>query len=416
MRRIILSLLAALAVVATVDAQFPVNNSPYPLGPQYAAEVPMTETRPYVGPTWTINGEYLLWFLKPQNFAVPVLGTTTDPDLDLGNVVSPVGTNDPSFVNVLGPGYRNRGPYSGMRLSITRALPVSFDRCVYSELVGLWLPSQGDHRRLVSNPEGNPSILLPFNNNNPTPGLPAGQYSAVVAGNVGGARLSGNVDGYTATQLWGGEWNIAGPVYQSETFGLEALVGFRYLGLNDEFELRTSSNLAGGLSTFDRFATTNHFYGGQAGVRMIWSADRWAGMLATKVGLGDTNASQRVTGSATLPAGIPSGGLPGGFYTASSNLGSSGTDHFGVVVDLNASVRFAITQSLGISVGYNFLYWSGVLRATDQISGNVNPTYSAVLNSITGAALQSGPAEPERRKDVSDIWAHGLNFGIDLRF
>jgi len=416
-RRIVLSLLAGWAVVSTANAQFPVRNAAPSFGPQYqgAVEAAALDNTPYVGPLWTVNVDYLLWFLKPQHFSTSVMGTTPDPDLDLGSPISSIGYGDPNYVSLLGPGSRERGPYSGVRLSVTRALALSYDRCVYTELAFLWLPQQGNHNRIASSPDGNPALLLPFQTNYSTPTLPAGSYSLVSAGNVAGTRVAGTVDAYTSSNFWGAEWNIAGPLYKSEGFGLEALFGFRYLGLNDLFELSTTSVVGGGIGTFDRFSTTNNFYGGQAGIRFLWSNDRWAALFATKIGMGDTQNNLSIRGSSSLPAGYPGVQLPGGIYTSSANLGTSQTDHFGVVVDLNAGLRFALNHAIGISVGYNFLYWSGLTRAGDQVSTVINPALSPVLNGPIGGA-GTGPLQPQRLQDVTDFWAHGVNFGLDIRF
>src|SRR5262245_30796946 len=130
MRRIVLSLLTGLAVAAAARAQFPVQNVPAPpMGQTYAVEVPQEDNGLYVGPLYTVDLEYLLWFLKPQKFDAPVIGTTDNPNIDLGSAVSTLNPNSPSYVAALGPGFHERGPYSGGRLTFTRALPVSFDRC-----------------------------------------------------------------------------------------------------------------------------------------------------------------------------------------------------------------------------------------------------------------------------------------------
>jgi hypothetical protein len=411
MRRIVLSLLAGLAVVVSVQAQFPVRNAGVNMGPGYVAEMPAEETTPYVGPLWTADVQYLLWFFKPLHFRTPVIGTSADPNLNLGGPVTALGAGELGFVNVLGPGDRNRGPFSGVALTLTRALPTDFTRVAYGELGLLWLPHQSKRYRVASTPDGNPAILLPFANPTATPGIgDTGEYSGVVSGLAGTNRIAGAAEGYIATQMWGGEANMAGPLYRSGTFALEGLFGLRYLGINDLFELTATSST--GARSFDRFSTVNHFVGGQGGLRMIWSTDRFAGMLGTKLALGNTSANLQVRGDAS-PAAT---GLPGGFYTGSSNIANTGTDRFATVLDTNLSARFAITQTMGVSVGYNFLYWSALLRATNQVSRTINPTYNAVLDPLTPAPSNSGPALPARINDIEDFWAHGVNFGLDIRF
>ncbi len=417
MRRIILSLAVAFGALATARAQFPVQNVPAPpIGQPYAVEIPNMEYQPYVGPLWTANFEYLLWFLKPTKFGSPVLGTTTDPNLDLGSFVTGIGANSSNYASVVGTDSIDRGPYSGGRLSITRALPVSYDRCAHAELIAFWLPQQDSRTMLQSTPDGNPAILVPFRSSQDTPFIgPPGDNSAAISGNIGGTRFSGSARVYTSTQLWGGELNYSGPFYHSEHFGFEGLFGFRYLGMQDLAEISTASSLSGGITTYDEFRTTNHFYGGQVGLRFLCSDDRWAAMLQTKLGLGNSNSNLAIRGENTLDPSIPATSMPGGFFTGPTNLGNTSTNVFGVVADLNASIRFALSSSMGISVGYNFLYWSGVYRAAEQVSGTINPTRNPVLNALTGPG-EVGPNDPRMQRDLSDIWAHGVNFGLDIRF
>lgn len=415
MRRTILSLALALAACAGARAQFPVQNVPAPpMGQPYSAEVANLDYQPYVGPLWTTDFEYLLFFVKPHSFTEPVLGVSNDPNVNLGGPVTALGANAPGFVS-LANGNVDRGPNHGGRLTITRALPVSYDRCAHAEFVFFWLPQQDNRRSVISTPDGNPAILLPFRTSIAAAGIgPAGSYSAAVSGNVNGDRFPGAASVYTATQWWGGELNYSGPFYASDCFGFEGLFGFRYMGMQDLAEI-SASGFGAGVNTYDQFKTTNHFYGGQAGVRLLWFDDRWAFKFEGKVGLGDTQSNLAVRGENGTPPGFPGTRGIGGFYTSSTNVGNSSTDKFGAIVDLNTSIRFALTSSCGVSVGYNFLYWSGVLRAAEQVSGSLNPTYHPILNALSGAG-QVGAREPVQLRDVSDIWAHGINFGLDFRF
>lgn len=410
-------MLVGLATAATTFAQFPVQVAVPNAGPTYAVPAQNFEATSYVGPSWTVDVQYLLYFLKPASLSQNVVGTTADPDFDLLGQFSPTGAGSAGYVPVIGPGNIDRGPHSGMRFTVTRALPVNFAKTAYAEFIGMWLPEQGSRRSIVSSPDGNPSILLPVT----VPvspvdiGPPAGNLSYVVAGRAGPERLSGSVDAITRTEMYGGEINFCGPIFQGTTFGLEAIFGLRYLGMNDEFELTTRSS--SGATTRDLFSTTNSFYGGQAGLRLVASNDRWAGMFATKVALGDTNSQVDFAGRATPVTANPGVPLPGGFYTTPTNVGGYSRDNVGVVVDLNAGLRFAVTRGLGLSVGYNFVSWSAVARAGDHVNTTVNPTYSPVLNGfVFGTPAQTGPAVPVRPSDLTTMWMHGVNLGLDLRF
>lgn len=417
MRRTILSLALALAVAAGAKAQFPVQNVPAPpMGEPYSADAANLDYQPYVGPLWTADVDYLLYFVKPHSFNSPVLGVSNDPNRNLGGFASTVGSGEAGFSTVVGANNVDRGPYSGGRVTVTRALPVSYDRCAHAEFVFFWLPQQDSRTQITSTPDGNPAILLPFRTSIATTGIgPVGNYSAVVSGNVNGDRFSGTGRVYTALQWWGGELNYSGPFYSSDCFGFEGLFGFRYMGMQDTVEISAATNVGGGVSTFDQFKSTNHFYGGQVGTRLVWADDRWAAKLEGKVGLGDSRSNLAIRGENVKSPGFPGAHRIGGFYTSSTNIGTTNTDKFGALVDLNASVRFALSSSCGLSVGYNFLYWSGVFRAADQVSGSLNPTYHPILNALTGAG-EVGPAEPQALRNAGDIWAHGVNFGLDIRF
>ncbi len=413
MRRCILSLLAGLAVVTATPAQFPVQVAVPNAGPSYSPQVPSMEAAPYVGPLWTFDLQYLLYFVKPVHFNTGVLGTTNNPDLTLGGLTTSVAPGDPNFVPVLGPGSKDRGPFNGVRLSVTRALPVDFARTAYLEMAGFWIFNQGSDRRLTSSPDGNPAILLPFTTNTTTAAGPPGNYSAVIAGftGVNGVRVAGSASANTGQGIWGSEVNVAGPCCECSHFAVEALFGFRYLGLDDKFDLSATSNAGTGFLATDSFHSRCYFYGAQAGTRFLISNDRWAGLLSAKVGLGDTHSRLTISGNTVVPGDV----LPGGFYTSAANIGTTNTDYFGVVVDLNAAVRFAVCQTVGVSVGYNFLSWSGVVRAADQVPTTINPGTTTALNPAGGVAA-FGTTQPTRQTDVSTLWMHGINFGIDFRY
>jgi hypothetical protein len=64
-------------------------------------------------------------------------------------------------------------------------------------------------------------------------------------------------------------------------------------------------------------------------------------------------------------------------------------------------------------VGYNFLYWSSVVRASDQVNRIVNPTQ---VPSSQAFGVAVGPAQPRSDLRSTDFWAQGLNFGLEFRY
>jgi len=72
-----------------------------------------------------------------------------------------------------------------------------------------------------------------------------------------------------------------------------------------------------------------------------------------------------------------------------------------------------VTDWCRLSVGYNFLYCSSVLRPGNQIDRVLDETLIPNFGTGVAPAGQSRPAPILRG---SDFWAQGLNFGVEFRF
>jgi hypothetical protein len=362
-----------------------------------------------------VEADYLFWFLKPNRIATPILATVIDPTEDLAATLEAGGLADPNARVLFGGRNRDRGPYSGLAARVSWDLD---DDGTAAELGGLWLPLQGNHYRIASNANGQPPLTLPFFVPEGVEGVPAGETAGTFAGLFNGAPLTGQVDIHTATQLWGGDVNLAVGLYRGDGWRLQGLGGFRYLGLNDLLQIDAAVTNSTGGSTFDRFYTENNFYGGQLGVRLVGDFGRLRPSLTSKVALGATIETLDITGNAVLPSNaVPPAGtaqLPGGFYTASSNIGRSTHSEFAVVSETNFSVSANVSERVSFTLGYSFLYWSNILRSGDQITRVINPNLNPAFS--TFGTPGQGPAQPARLNKETDFWAHGLNAGIEIRF
>jgi hypothetical protein len=168
-------------------------------------------------------------------------------------------------------------------------------------------------------------------------------------------------------------------------------------------------------STFqatDRFATRNQFYGGMLGT-MAWAyRGPWFGFLQAAIGLGDTHQVIDISGSQvqTTPAGAVTTS-PGGLLALPSNSGHFTHDAFAVAPFIGLNVGRQITRNLGAFVGYNFLYWSNVVRPTDQIDRALDIT--RIPNFPIAATPLSTP-HPTVPFNTTDFWAHGLSIGLQV--
>jgi hypothetical protein len=101
---------------------------------------------------------------------------------------------------------------------------------------------------------------------------------------------------------------------------------------------------------------------------------------------------------------------PGGLLALSSNIGSHSRDIFTVVPEVRLQLAYDVGPRLRLHAGYDFLYWSQVLRAGDQIDLVVNP--DLLPPALPGAF----PLRPAFTFQGSSFWAQGIDLGLELRF
>ena len=175
-----------------------------------------------------------------------------------------------------------------------------------------------------------------------------------------------------------------------------------------------TSPVAAGQTTFlnDHFATRNQFFGGQVGWRSEFDWRHWLLEVTTKVALGSTNERVNIDGLNII---TPLGSTPtrslGGLLAQPTNIGNFSRDRFAVVPEVGLNLGYKFTDHIRAFVGYDFLYWSNVVRPGDQIDRTVNATQIAPR---TGPFV--GPARPEFNFKGTDYWAHGVNFGLEFRY
>jgi hypothetical protein len=102
----------------------------------------------------------------------------------------------------------------------------------------------------------------------------------------------------------------------------------------------------------------------------------------------------------------------GGLLAAGPNLGRFSNATFGVVPEITLNVGYQLTPTLRAYVGYNFLYWTNVIRPGDQIDPVVDLSF--VPNS--GVTTFSGIARPQVLFNQTDLWVQGIQFGAEFRW
>lgn len=244
-----------------------------------------------------------------------------------------------------------------------------------------------------------PTLGLPFFNVSP----PLGEDVFFINGGLGD---KGGVKIHNTSRLWGTEVNGLLKWSRNNAWDVNLLAGFRYVDLDEKFGLFGVAQLSSSsIVVADSFATHNQFYGGQVGVRASYRRDRLSADLTGKVALGANRQTVDIAGLSLHDKHLHSQG----FYSQSTNIGCRTETVFSVIPEVQVKVGYDLTHRLRATVGYDFLFWSNVVRPGDQIDRNLNISQFE-NNPLTGTAA------PLPRHESSNFFAHGINFGLEFRY
>lgn len=212
-----------------------------------------------------------------------------------------------------------------------------------------------------------------------------------------------------ATKL--GRWFSGG------TRHVDVLYGVRWAELKEG--LRINEDLiADDDTTFlidDVFNTQNQFIGGEIGFAVDWQKRRWSLEMLSKLAIGNTRQQVNIHGQ-TLRDDQLYDGI--GLLAQPSNSGTFSRDEFSVLPQIGLTAGYMLTERLRFTVGYTLLYWSRVARPGDQIDLRVNPEWLD-LAATPGQQPDPSTIQPQSPEFVfrdADIWAQGVNAGLDYRW
>jgi hypothetical protein len=360
------------------------------------------------------GAEYLLWWVRNQPVATPLVTTGTPASMGA--------LGAPGTVVLFGGSDIDYHTFSGGRFTLGLGWGSSCDGALGVEGSGFFLEKRIANMVATSSVTGVPILARPFQN-----ALDATESEALVSF-PGAAR--GSVVVSSGTSLYGWDVDLAAAGYRDGDWKLGLLGGFRYLNLTEDLNIgQVSSLLPGGTAGFgfgnalvppttvtivDHFGTRNEFYGGQLGARVEYGGDHFFVSVLSKVALGSVHEVVDLAGftSGTGP-GTVAGTTPGGLLVVSSNAGRRAHDEFAVVPEFGINVGYQVCRAFRVFVGYSFLYVSDVVRPGDQINRVVNP---ALIPASTSFGKGTGPAEPTFSFQRTDFWAQGVNFGLEFRF
>jgi hypothetical protein len=331
-----------------------------------------------------LRAEWLLWFSRGRH--VPQLAITGTTSAQLTGSYG----NDP-----IGESVRN-----GLRLTYGHLLN---DGVTWAEgrFWGLEDSSEtfavtSAQAPFIASPIFSSSLGLPINDVLAAPGIFTGSFHA-----------------RSKNDLFGADFWFRRDLWRDNTRRFGVLAGYQFTRLDDSIEIDRSVTL---ISTgfrangHDLFGTQNQFHGASLGFLAEWRRDVWTLELLGKIGLGNVHEHVVVSGrsDATLP-GLPTVGLPFGFYAQPSNSGTYNRNRFAAVPELNVNGVYNISPAWRLLGGYSILYWSNVVLAGDQIDTRLNFTQNP-----PGPLV--GPLRPLFGFRGADFVVQGLSLGADYRW
>lgn len=235
--------------------------------------------------------------------------------------------------------------------------------------------------------------------------------------------FNGDVSVQSSTQFAAADVLVRAVLISQPDRWLHGFVGYDYLSLDDELFIRDSKRVIGGttglalgttLDESDRFATTNDFHGVALGIQSQTCWGRWSIGSMLKMGLGITDATVVRSGQSSVVVPLPGGGSDdnqnnSGLLVQDSNRGSEAFEEFSIAPELRLVLNRRLSTGWDVSVGYQFIYWSRVLRAGDQIDPLIN------LTQLSPGGLR-GVGRPASTTRFEDMVAHGITFGLSREF
>jgi hypothetical protein len=232
----------------------------------------------------------------------------------------------------------------------------------------------------------------------------------------------GKVTIQTYSQLWGAEFNLRRKWCCGCNYWFDFLIGYRHLNLSEGIDITEDLSIPIPGTTplriveHESFQTRNQFNGMQFGLDgevRFWNRCFFG--LTTKLAMGATHQIINIDGTTTFFAPAPFGTITqqGALLATPTNIGRFTANRFAVVPEIGLKLGYDITPHLRVFGGYNFLYWSSVVRPGEQIDPNVSPSYRPT---ILGPGAGGGPRVPQVLYHTSDYWAQGFSFGLMYRY
>jgi hypothetical protein len=345
---------------------------------------------------WYVRAEYLaLW---TTGNPLPALVTTSPADtprLDAGVL------GEPGTEVLFGQEYAEDNGHQGGRLTFGYWFDDAHTRGVEAQLWAAGIAQDS----LAATSLGDSILARPFfNTENNLEDAELIAFPSLVRGDI---QADARSEVYSVDVLARYNWFKGYGAY------LDFCWGYRFFRFRESLSIWET--LVSAIGVADQFVTENDFHGADLGAVAGLQRGGWLLDVTAKVALGDMRERLSIDGATTVFANPP-WTVPGGWLAAPSNVGVY-TDHeFAAIPELGLRLAFVAFETIELSVGYNVIYVSSVLRTGEQVDRTVNPGQLAVLPLARGGGVPSGALRPRAGLDESSLWMHGISFGAELRW
>lgn len=408
------TLLAATNLAIAADPMMPPESLPAPS--PLVSEEPIGFFSEITGPgcrrAVTAEAEFMLWFIKNRVGSFPI--STIDA---LGQNVN-LSSNNLDDKN---------GPISGGRFTFGY-WQIQDNAWVEQGIRDSGVESRFFFmgRRSVDAVIDTPPVLFrPFFDLNNR--VPSGALVAAPGLATGFISASGHTD------VWGAEANAWKTIFYNHpgtSYAVRAMAGVRYLNSTSALDITATSVFApaimGGLpfagfrgnrlQVYDSFSADNHFFGGQLGIALDgWFMECLCFETSARVAIGNTNQQIKVFGNQvrTFEDGSTTNSL-GGLLALPSNIGKRNINKFTQVPEIDFKVKAPIGRYLTLSSGFSAMYWSNVLRASEQIDRSIDITQ--IPNFPAAGATPTGLGRPAIPFKQADLWLLGISVGAEINW
>jgi hypothetical protein len=378
--------------------------------------------------------EYLYWWVKPAPLSVPLVSSGTITETHHGLLGVPAVDAADSSVLYGAPhspatGGNNSQAFPGLSGGrLTAGFYLCDDERLALEAGGFSLQRGNAGFSVRGDSDGNPVMGVPVYNSvtydigsrSIFPGEDSLPFSLPNSTNRarGNGVITGGIVIKNSIDFWGASFNGVFSLYRKGAWEVSGVAGVRYLDLQEDFSLVNDIEGVSGPYTgqsgvvSDNFSTKNRFYGANFGLRGKYTDGPWTIEATGLVAPGLNQEVQEVGGgfySYNFTASYDYG--PEGIFAQPANEGRTSSQRFCIVPELQFKIGYALTKCMKVTVGYDFLYMSTVIRPTDQIDRNLpkGQTFNQADPTISTES-------PSKKFTQTDFYAQGFSFGLEFTF